>query len=347
MVLLREIMYRWLTSAWYSNAAWVRLLAPLEAVYVWAVKRKQRTYLLGQESVWQASVPVIVVGNLTLGGTGKSPLVVNLVKHLQAKGYKPGIISRGYLGKSTNYPLWVSPDTSPLLAGDEPVMLAQQADVPVVVDPNRVHAAQYLVNHSDCDIILSDDGLQHLRLGRDIEIIVIDGERGLGNGHCLPVGPLREPAIRLQRVHYAVINGQPCEGCPDGFRMHIQPLYWRHVKTDKTIPCKQWSNAKRVHAVTGIGNPSRFFNLLTSLGFEIIEHAFPDHHSFEASDIEFADDLSVVMTDKDAVKCKPFSGDQHWSLSIESIVEANFYKYFDFQLELISVAKNTLPKRMN
>lgn len=333
----------YLVEAWYNGNKWLGLLAPLEALYVWKIKRKQRTYLLGQESVWQASVPVIVVGNIAIGGTGKSPLVVKLVKHLQEQGYQPGIVSRGYKGKSNEYPLWVTTNTSPQEAGDEPIMLAQQTGVPVVVDPNRVHAAQHLLNHSNCNIIISDDGLQHLRLGRDIEIIVIDGKRGLGNGRCLPAGPLREPAIRLQRVHYIVINGEPRVGCPEGFKMRVNPTQWMNVKTKELSDVTKWSAGRQVHAVTGIGNPSRFFDLLRKLNFDVIEHTFPDHHVFSASDIVFSDELPVVMTAKDAVKCHAFANEHHWSLTIEAVVEDVFFEGFDFQLELISTAKNCLP----
>lgn len=332
-----------LIDAWYNKKKWLCLLAPLEALYVWKIKRKQRTYLLGKQTVWQASVPVIVVGNITLGGTGKSPLVVALVKHLQAKGYTPGIVSRGYKGKSNKYPLWVNADTPVQHAGDEPVMLAQQTGVPVVVDPNRVHAAQHLLNHSNCNIIISDDGLQHLRLGRDIEIIVVDGARGLGNGRCLPAGPLREPPIRLQRVHYVVVNGEPKEDCPAGFKMNVNPTQWVNVKTGATLAIAQWQSGKRIHAVTGIGNPSRFFGLLKSLHFEVIEHAFADHHIFSERDIKFSDDVPVVMTAKDAVKCHAFATEHHWSLAIEAAVDESFFECFDFQLELISIAKNCLP----
>jgi tetraacyldisaccharide 4'-kinase len=332
-------------DAWYSDKKWLRLLAPLEALYVWKIKRKQRAYLLGQESVWQASVPVIVIGNITLGGTGKSPLVVSMVKHLQAKGYKPGIVSRGYKGKAVQYPLWVKPNTSTHEAGDEPVMLAQQTGVPVVVDPDRVHATQHLLNHSDCNIVISDDGLQHLRLGRDIEIIVIDGKRGLGNGHCLPAGPLREPPIRLQRVHYLVINGEREPHCPTGFAMNVKPLHWVNLKTGETLMLDQWHDSKRIHAVTGIGNPSRFFNLLKELHFDVIAHEFDDHYLFTENDIRFYDELPVIMTAKDAVKCNAFASEHHWSLTVEATVEDNFWDHFNFQLEMISIAKNCLPPK--
>jgi tetraacyldisaccharide 4'-kinase len=221
-------------------------------------------------------------------------------------------------------------------------MLAKQTGVPVVVDPNRVHAVQYLLNRTTCSVIVSDDGLQHFPLGRDIEIAVVDGTRGLGNGYCLPAGPLREPATRLQRVHYIIINGSGGENCPTGFAMEFTPTSLTNISTGQKLNVANWSFGKRVHAVSGIGNPARFFNLLRKLQFDIIEHALPDHYALAQNDIYFNDELPVIMTAKDAVKCQIFATAQHWYLDVEADVENAFWENLLFQLRLQATAKNTL-----
>ncbi len=273
-------------------------------------------------------VPVIVVGNLTVGGTGKSPLVIALVEQLREKGFKPGVVSRGYGGQATDWPQKVTADSNPFLVGDEPVMIATYARCPVVAAPNRVVAAQSLLTHFDCDIIVSDDGLQHYALARDIEILVVDESRGFGNGFCLPAGPLREPVSRAAAVDCIVMN---CVSLPEAApttKLTAQPhrmknngvLFTGHnCSVMKIIPryftplyaakheehlALNHFKGKTVRAVTGIGNPGRFFATLSSLGVECIEHPYPDHHRFKIEDLAFDDDMPIIMTMKDAVKCR-------------------------------------------
>jgi len=276
---------------------------------------------------------VIVVGNITLGGTGKSPLIEYLVKFLQQQGYKPGVISRGYRAKSENYPLTVTKNTAVAAAGDEAVMLARNLNIPIVVDPNRPRAAKELLQHNECDVILSDDGLQHYWLGRDIEIAVVDGSRRLGNRQCLPAGVLREPVSRLQTVDFIVTNGVAAE---NEYGMQIMPAEINNlVEPSKLYPQAQLQQTQ-FHAVTGIGNPQRFFDMLTGLGIRHIPHCFPDHYKYKKQDLEFDDNLPILMTAKDAVKCDQFAHSNYWVLPITATVGAEFNKALLTKLALLS-----------
>lgn len=313
-------MIKRLERAWYQKSRWPLLLWPLEQLYRMLSAKDQRQK---QAQQWHAPVPVLIVGNITVGGTGKSPLVATLVDYLRTQGWKPGIVSRGYGGKSAAYPLSVSPQSDPLIAGDEPVMLAQLG-CPVVVDPKRSTAAQYLLAEHDCDLIISDDGLQHLALGRDIELVVIDAERGLGNGHCLPVGPLREPKTRLQQVDYIFANGAEVETTLEGCRLHpmqLQPTQWRQPATQNCYPLQPLPFDHTVNALAGIGHPERFFNTLRQLGLTVTGRAYPDHHRFQAQDLNTSQPL--LMTAKDAVKCQPWLTEQHWVLDVRAQIAPN------------------------
>jgi len=259
-------------------------------------------------------VPVIVVGNISVGGTGKSPLTAFLVKELKNRGFRPGIISRGYGGKSDTYPLLVNENSTASEAGDEPVMLYQMTKTPVVVDPIRSKAALKLHNEHDCNVIICDDGLQHYALSRDVEICVIDGQRGLGNGHLLPVGPLRESKKRLRDVDFVVVNGEKRSieplikdvGIQKGdflFGMTLQSADLVNLFDTSVLPIGELKSLD-IHAVAGIGNPDRFFKALQGLGANVVGEGYPDHHDFVLSDITFEDGLPVVMTHKDAVKCR-------------------------------------------
>lgn len=288
-----------LVKAWYTDASWLSLLSPLGYLYE-RVGRWRRSRI--ERHQWHAPVPVIVVGNINIGGTGKSPLVLWLVERLVAKGFQPGVVSRGYGGSAIEYPLEVTPDTDPAESGDEPLMIARRSMVPVVVDPNRVAAVGYLLEHHGCDVVVSDDGLQHYRLYRDVEIAVVDGKRGLGNGRCLPAGPLRESAERLDEVDFVVSNG-PSDVGGHTFEMSIKATNVINLHTDEKIAVDQ-QVFTQVHAVAGISNPQRFFDDLRNLGYEIVEHAFADHHNFQIADLDFGDDLPILMTEKDAAKCR-------------------------------------------
>jgi tetraacyldisaccharide 4'-kinase len=264
---------------------------------------------------------VIVVGNITVGGTGKTPLVLYLLEQLQEQGFKPGVISRGYGGKSTVYPQLVTANSMAFAVGDEPLLLAKRSGCPVVVDPNRPRGARYLLENHDCNLIISDDGLQHYALARDIEMVVIDGKRRMGNGLCLPAGPLREPVSRLQSVDFVLVNG---EAKTHELAMQLKPLQWVNVaEPARTLPLSAFQG-KKVHAVAGIGNPQRFFETLQTLGCEASVQAFADHHRYVASDLAFADGLPVLMTEKDAVKCQAFAKQQHWYLQIAAELPSTF-----------------------
>lgn len=333
---------QWLSRAWYrrdGHALWA--LRPLECLYRHIVIRKmqQRRY---QQST---AVPVIVVGNLSVGGTGKSPLVAWLARYLREQGWKPGIVSRGYGGKSPHYPLSVMPDSDPAMAGDEPVMLAQQSGVPVAVAPDRPAAVAQLVE-AGCTLIVSDDGLQHYALARDIELVVVDGTRGFGNRHCLPCGPLREPLSRLDSIDAVVVNGGDDAlerlrangdvALDDGFSMTLVPCGLRHLLSGERVSSNDPRFRNGVHAVAGIGHPERFFHTLSSLGVTATLHAFADHHSFTADDLNFDDDQPIVMTAKDAVKCQPFASERCWALDVEAEPSAAFVLFLQQRLAALA-----------
>ncbi|MCE0731315.1 tetraacyldisaccharide 4'-kinase [Halomonas sp. G15] len=322
---------RWLTAA-YRGDAWLGLLSPLEALYRWAVRRRAAAYASGRRQAWRAPVPVIVVGNLTLGGTGKSPLVAWLVEHLAERGWRPGILSRGYGGKCADYPLLVEPSTPAAACGDEPRMLADQSGVPVVVDPDRPRGARRLLE-AGCDILVSDDGLQHLALARDLELVVVDGARGFGNGRCLPAGPLREPLSRLESVDATLVNGEAQRTLPMAARrMTLVPSAWRRLGDGRRYPIAAPPFAGPVHAVAGIGRPERFFETLEGLAIEVMPHPFGDHHAFRADELRFADHRPLVMTAKDAVKCRDLAPGESWVLEVEAAPEPAFVAWLDERL---------------
>ncbi len=295
-------------------------LAPLAWVFCVAAWLRRQAYRRGWLEVRRLPVPVIVVGNLTVGGTGKTPLIVWLAIHLRSLGYRPGIVARGYRGKSRHWPRAVVPDSDPAMVGDEPVLAARRAGCPVWVAPDRFAAGRMLLETSGCDIILSDDGLQHYALGRDIEIVVIDGERRFGNGYCLPAGPLRErPAARLRSVDLIVVNGAALAG-EYTMRLSGQRL------VNLADPSRQQDLAmlrdRPVEAVAGIGNPQRFFRRLREVGALVREHPFADHHLFTRQDLP--EQGVVVMTEKDAVKCAAFARPEYWYLPVQAELDAGF-----------------------
>lgn len=325
----------WLAAA-YRGDAWLVTLRPLEALYRLAVRRRAVAFATGRRAVWQAPVPVIVVGNITLGGTGKSPLVAWLARFLAERGWSPGILSRGYGGRSDRYPLLLDADTPVTACGDEPRMLADQTGMPVVVDPDRARGARRLLA-TGCDILIGDDGLQHLALGRDLELVVVDGRRGFGNGRCLPAGPLREPLTRLDGVDAVVINGEPAFVPPAGAHgMALMPSAWRRLNDGRRVPPTPPPFAGPVHALAGIGHPARFFATLEALGVEPIPHAFADHHRFTAADLVFADHRPLVMTAKDAVKCRGLAPDDSWVLEVEARPDAAFIDWLQARLVSLS-----------
>lgn len=311
---IKKQLHQSVTRAWFEESGWLRPLIPLSLIFSRLACQRKARYL--KKNRWNPPVPVLVVGNITVGGTGKTPLVASLVQGLKARGYRPGVVSRGFGGQARNYPIAVTATASPRQVGDEPVMLARQLGVPVVVDPDRVSAARFLCAHHDCNLVIADDGLQHYNLKRHVELLVLDGQRLLGNGYCLPAGPLREGAQRLHTVDRVFSNGPPRQdpGVPCiCFQLLPQPLEPVNPDAAPSLPSPAGC---RVHGVAGIGNPGRFFNTLAAQGFEVIPHSFPDHHPFTAADIHFDDNLPVIMTAKDAVKCRALAGAAHWYLPV-------------------------------
>ncbi|MFD2190163.1 tetraacyldisaccharide 4'-kinase [Pistricoccus aurantiacus] len=330
-----------IVAAWYREARWLKLFRPLSILYRYLVNRRRQHYHKGKKTVWRAPVPVIVVGNITVGGTGKSPLVAWLARFLKERGWRPGILSRGYGGRSEVYPLLVTDTTAVEACGDEPAMLAAQTGVPVMVDPDRPRGARRLLEEN-CNILLSDDGLQHLALGRDIELVVVDGERGFGNRRCLPEGPLREPLSRLATVDALIVNGKlrvpPSENY---FTMALVPIRWRYLRDDSIRPVTPLPFAREVHAVAGIGNPARFFATLEALGLEPVVHGFADHHRYRPQDLRFdgtpdQSAMPIVMTAKDAVKCRGFADERYWALEIEAQPNQAFIDWLSRRLDMLT-----------
>ena len=289
-------------------------LLPLSLVFCALVLARRLLYRVGVLRSLRIPRPVIVVGNITVGGTGKTPLIIWLAEFLRQAGYAPGIVTRGYRGKSPSWPLVVKAATPAGMAGDEAVLLARRGHCPVVAGPDRVESARQLMRLG-CDVILSDDGLQHYRLARDLEIAVIDGTRRFGNGLCLPAGPLREPVTRLKAVDLCVANGV---ALPGEVAMRLEPDGFYSLQSAGTRVALQHFAGQPVHAVAGIGNPQRFFAMLQTLGLAVIPHPFPDHHVFQPGDLEFDDDRPVLLTEKDAVKCETFAKPNHWVLAVSA-----------------------------
>lgn len=329
-----RVQRRWYGQPHGSMLAWLLVSGPLEWVYRAIAAARRRLYRWRVLSSWRAPVPVIVVGNIAVGGTGKTPVTIALCELLQRAGYKPGVISRGYRAQPPRFPYRVRGDDSAQHCGDEPLLIARRTRCPVVIAPRRADAARYLLEQKSaenepCDVIVCDDGLQHYALQRDIELVVVDASRGFGNGHCLPCGPLREPIARLRSVDAVIVNGEqtarfsPAQASlsppPVIVGLQLLPSAMVQLASAQAIPPRTWCKQNtRVHAVAGIGNPERFFATLRALGCDVIEHAFPDHHGFSAEDLAFDDVLPIVMTEKDAMKCAEFASDRHWYLQVRA-----------------------------
>jgi len=301
---------------WY-RLSWLSLaLAPVALVFGAVVALRRHAYRAGWLRAERLPVPVVVVGNLVAGGTGKTPLVLWLVDALRARGFRPGIVSRGYRGVN-EAPHEAAPAGDPTRFGDEPILLAERSGAPVWIGRDRVRAARaLLVAHPQCDLLVCDDGLQHYRLARDVEIAVED-ERRHGNGLLLPAGPLREQPGR--RVDAVVLNGVPARG--GAFAMQLEPAGFHRVGDAGAIVPLESLRRKRLHAVAGIGNPQRFFATLEALGLAFAAHPFPDHHVYAARDLEYDECDAVLMTEKDAVKCRRFARDDLLALRVEARVD--------------------------
>ena len=319
----KRLAERWLNQLWYHHQRLALLFWPLSFLYCLVIRLRRWLYQQGILKPEKLPVPVIVVGNLTAGGTGKTPLVLWLAAFLQKAGYQPGIICSGYGGNTTAQPRTVVPGSDPADVGDESVLLAARSGCPVIACRNRLAAAKMLLQQCNCDVVLSDDGLQHYRLQRDIEILLLDAARGLGNGYCLPAGPLREPASRLQTVDLVVSKGQsPLANWCMLARCHRAYA----ISAPETAISLQALQPRTVRAIAGLANPQSFFDCLRAAGLELVENAFPDHHQYAASELEFGDDLAVLMTEKDAVKCRFLQRENYWAVPLDIEMNDNFGK---------------------
>jgi len=298
---------------WYSQNLVAWMLLPLSWLFCAVSILRRLMYVNDLLPAHAMPVPVVIVGNISVGGTGKTPLLIALCEYLTQQGFKPGVVSRGYgAAMSGEHPVAVSDDA--VACGDEPVLIKQRTGCPVIIGSNRVAAAKKLLDENDCDVILSDDGMQHYRLKRDVEIAVVDTERKFGNGFCLPAGPLREPVSRLRKVNMLVHHGDS----DDKYHFSLEFGEAVNLLTGEKKNLDLFTGGT-VHAVAGIGHPDRFFNQLRARGVEVVKHAFPDHHAYTSGDIDFADNSPILMTEKDAVKCKRLQAVNKTGDTIENI----------------------------
>ncbi len=312
---------------WYEGDASYVALLPLTALFFVIVAIRRWLYRTGILKSTRVDVPVVVVGNVTAGGTGKTPTTIWLANELQQRGFSPGIVSRGYGGSQSKSPMLVDADSDPAVVGDEPVMLARRSSCPVAVDADRVRAAEMLIENG-VDVIITDDGLQHYRLARDYEICVIDGKRGLGNRFMLPAGPLREPLSRITTVDQVFVNGDyPAShesiSSVEQNALKFDLVAGEAVRLNGSLirPLERFADST-VHGVAAIGNPKRFFDLLRDAGMQVIEHAWPDHATISPKDIRFKDDFDVLMTEKDAVKFGTQAPDKVWFVPVDLAIDA-------------------------
>ena len=306
---------------WASINGVSLLLWPLSLLFCLIAFLRKWLFRTGLKSSSKLQKPVIVVGNISVGGTGKSPLVIWLCGYLEELGYHPGVVSRGYGAKAQEWPKTVTPESDPQEVGDEPLMIARRTGVPMVISPDRPQAGEALLKEANCDLVISDDGLQHYALQRDIEIAVLDAARGFGNGFCLPAGPLRERPQRLKQVNLVIGNGAT-ELAPH--QMVLKPTRFVDLKDpSKTLPLDSFRGQK-VHGVAGIGNPERFFDTLRGLDLEVESHPYQDHHRYRPEDLPDSADKPLIMTEKDAVKCLGFGLENAWYLEVTAEPDSAF-----------------------
>ncbi|WP_009204897.1 tetraacyldisaccharide 4'-kinase [Sulfuricella denitrificans] len=317
----------WLQRQWFSLTPWQVVLLPLSILFGLVVALRRGLYRVGLLRAIRLPVPVIVVGNISVGGTGKTPLVLWLTDFLRQHGYHPGVVSRGY-GGGTGGMVGVDVGSEPAVVGDEPLLLAKKSGCPVWIGRDRVAAGIALLRaHPECDVLVSDDGLQHYRLERDMEIVVVDGERKFGNGLLLPAGPLREGVSRLGSVDAVVVNGggpKAAMHLRNEFEMNLQGGVFYNLLNQELNASAADFSGKELHAVAGIGNPQRFFTHLRGLGLVFEEHAFPDHCVFRSQDLDYENADALLMTEKDAVKCVGFADERYWALAVEASLPPAF-----------------------
>ena len=305
---------------WYRITPLHLLLLPVSLLFYLIAAARRFLFRCGILSSVKLPVPVIIVGNITVGGTGKTPLTLWLAEQLLANGWHPGIISRGF-GGSGSKPQEVLPGSDPAAVGDEPVLMAQRLLCPVWVGRDRPAAAHaLLLAHPECDIILSDDGLQHYRLQRDVEIAVVDGIRRFGNGLLIPAGPLREMPSRLHEVDAVVINGG--KAGQGEYLMQLKGVHFYNLLNPETTATASDFQGQCVHAIAGIGHPERFFSHLNKLGLTVQAHPYPDHHRYSAADLAYGDANALLMTEKDAVKCLGFADEKCWVLRVDAHLDS-------------------------
>lgn len=317
-------MVNWFQKQWTGYTAWHILLMPVSWLFGAIVNLRRYLYKSGWLKSDRLGVPVVVVGNINVGGTGKTPLVIWLVEQLKHAGYHPGVISRGY-GGNIRQVVEVFPDSSPSEAGDEPVLIAARTRCPVFIGADRIAAGECLLAaYPECNVIVSDDGLQHYRMYRDIEIAVYDGAIGFGNGELLPAGPLREPLSRLDTVDALVRNGPVSKVSVkehDAFEMRLDASgFYNLADTQKKSQPQDFSQ-QRILAIAGIGNPQRFFNQLSRMGLQFEKRAFSDHYQYQAGDFEHIEAGAVLMTEKDAVKCRAFARPDFWVMPVNAVIK--------------------------
>ena len=345
-----------LEAAWYSNKHWVWLLLPLTFLF-WLVSNLRRgLFKLGVKKQIKANVPLIVVGNITVGGTGKTPFVIYLVKLLQGLGYTPAIVSRGY-GANTkigpSFPRLVNAISDPSLTGDEPNLLALRTGVPVVIDSDRTKAVKYASQISGVNIVISDDGLQHYKMARDIEVVLVDGARYFGNGYLLPMGPLREPISRLESVDFTVVNSGFLSQSKRNSKSSLQSVQNKFIDyqlgATSLIKLKGQTvsllkeETRNVHLISGIGNPERFKTTAQKSGLKVVsEHWFPDHHNFTEADfksIKLQDNDIIVMTEKDAVKCMKFAQANWYALPVDAVISDSLERNLTDQIKKLKITE--------
>ncbi|MFT7471864.1 MAG: tetraacyldisaccharide 4'-kinase [Kiritimatiellia bacterium] len=320
-----------LERAWHKRAGWLILLWPVSVLFQ-ALTAIRRAVQQSKKRPAELTAPLIVIGNISLGGTGKTPLLITLSQELQKQGFKPGIISRGYGGDAPSYPLSVNSDSDVSQSGDEAFLIAEKTGCPVYVDPDRSAALHALLSHEDVDVVLSDDGLQHYKLYRDLEIVVVDGQRLFSNGFCMPAGPLRESMRRLNEVQHIVVNGDSAREIPQlarASKMQLEPRTLVNLVSGEKRPFAgaPFNMGNKLQAVSALGNPQRFYALLERLPYQLETFSFPDHHNFTAADFKqqgIDEHQPVVMTEKDAVKCRQFAKNNFWYLSVEVNLESQF-----------------------
>ncbi|MFL0809159.1 MAG: tetraacyldisaccharide 4'-kinase [Agarilytica sp.] len=345
MSTLQQSISAFVEKRWYGNAGVLRVFTPLEYLFSLLVSNRKKRQQAAAQSV---GAPLIIVGNISVGGTGKTPMIISLCKFLQSKGLCVGVISRGY-GRQTQGLQIAHKNSTAVQLGDEPFEIYRNTQCCMVVSDKRLEAAQYLVKNKRCDVILADDGLQHYKLFRDKELVLVDGLRGFGNGHLLPVGPLREPVSRLADADWVIKNASGCESAsngsgieyPQGFSaiISLKPEALVNVRSGQHFPLEKLSHLKEVHAVAGIASPDKFFNTLRTLKLEFEPVPLADHHQYQSQDLGFSGD--IIMTEKDAVKCAEIANDRCYFLKTKMHISDQFLEdFFGSVKALIDQYKN-------